>query len=162
VAGVADLIDHNQKRLETGGIDVKAGITDLHDSIFWLKDLTPFSAGMAAGATLPTMDAPQIAWEYWNGSRWSALAVTGSSLALTFRGTGSVAFRVPNDIEPLSLNGVSGRWIRARLVAGGYGLVRIVSWQDADTGKLNFHPMVEYRPPTLEVVRLGYRWRSAE
>ena len=160
--GVGDLIDHNQKRLETGGTDVKAGIADLHDSIFWLKDLTPFSAAMAAGAKLPAMDDPSVAWEYWNGAAWAPLAVTASATARTFRATGSVSFVVPDDLEPTTVNAVDGRWIRARLVAGGYGLVRIVSWKDADTGKLNFHPMVEYRPPTLEVVRLGYRWRSVE
>jgi hypothetical protein len=160
--GVGDLIDHNQKRLETGGTDVKAGIADLHDSIFWLKDLTPFSAAMAAGAKLPAMDDPSVAWEYWNGAAWAPLAVTASATARTFRATGSVSFVVPDDLEPTTVNAVDARWIRARLVAGGYGLVRIVSWKDADTGKLNFHPMVEYRPPTLEVVRLGYRWRSVE
>jgi predicted phage baseplate assembly protein len=161
-AGVGDMINHNQSRLETGGIDVKAGIADLHDSIFWLKDLTPFSAAMAAGATLPSMDDPTVAWEYWNGAAWAPLAVTASAPVRTFRATGSVSFVVPADLEPTTVNAIDGRWIRARLVAGGYGLVRIVTWKDADTGKLNFHPMVEYRPPTLEVVRLGYRWRSAE
>ncbi|MDB4881912.1 MAG: hypothetical protein JWL95_678 [Gemmatimonadetes bacterium] len=160
--GLVDLINHNQPRLANGANRVNKGIEHLRDSLLQLEELTPFSAGMAAGAKLPAMDAPQLAWEYWNGSRWATLAVNASAQVRTFRATGSVTFRVPDDIDAKSLNGVSARWIRARLVAGGYGLVRIVTWRDADTGKLNFYPMVEYRPPTLEVVRLGYRWRSPE
>jgi hypothetical protein len=161
-SGIADLIAHNKPRLKDGGDFVKGGIVELRSSLSHFQELTPFSAGMAAGAKLPTMDAPQIAWEYWNGAAWAPLTVTASTTVRTFRATGSVNFVVPRDIESTTVNAIDARWIRARLVAGGYGLVHIVSWRDADTGKLNFHPMVEYRPPTLEVVRLGYLWRSSE
>jgi baseplate J-like protein len=126
-----------------------------------LEQLTPMSAAMAAGATLPTMTDPVVAWEYWNGRRWATLAVAGAATARTFRSNGPVTFTVPDDIEPSVINGVTGRWIRARVTSGGYGLVRVVSWKDAASGKMNFYPIVEYRPPTIEVVRLGYLWRSA-
>jgi hypothetical protein len=162
VASVSGFSTHNETRIDEAGASVKESSKQLRTALDNLEDLTPFGLALAAGATLPSMDDPSIAWEYWNGAAWAPLAVTASATVRTFRATGSVGFVVPDDLEPTTVNAVQGRWIRARLVAGGYGLVRIVSWKDADTGKLNFHPMIEYRPPTLEVVRLGYRWRSAE
>ena len=156
----------NEGRIEAAASNIAKGAGSSADFINAALDklgqLTPFSAAMAAGAKLPSMDDPQLAWEYWNGARWTPLAVTASATVRTFRATGTVTFVVPNDVEPTMVNSVEGRWIRARLIAGGYGLVRAVTWKDADSGKLNFYPMVEYRPPTLEVVRLGYLWRSAE
>ncbi|MEO5817966.1 MAG: putative baseplate assembly protein [Gemmatimonadaceae bacterium] len=161
-AAARDFRSFNDTRFLKGGNFVKSGAASAKAAIFDLSQLTPFSAAMAAGATLPSMDDPTLAWEYWNGARWTPLAITASATVGSFRATGTVTFVVPPDVEPTNVNSVDGRWIRARLVAGGYGLVRAVTWKDADSGKLNFYPMVEYRPPTLEVVRLGYRWRSSE
>jgi hypothetical protein len=153
---------NNEARVDEAGASVKESSKQIRTALDNLEDLTPFGLALAAGAKLPSMDAPTIAWEYSNGAAWAPLAVTATATVRTFRATGSVSFVVPNDLEPTTVNAVEGRWIRARLVAGGYGLVRMVSWKDATTGKLNFYPMIDYRPPTLEVVRLGYRWRSAE
>ncbi|MEP6732184.1 MAG: putative baseplate assembly protein [bacterium] len=159
-------VPFNEARIEAAAKnivkDAGSSVDKINHAFHQLGQLTPFSAAMAAGATLPSMDDPQLAWEYWNGSRWTPLSVTASATVRTFRATGTVTFVVPSDVETTKVNSVDGRWIRARLIAGGYGLVRAVTWKDADSGKLNFYPMVEYRPPTLEVVRLGYLWRSAE
>jgi hypothetical protein len=162
LSSVSGFASHNETRIDDAGKAVSSSSGWIRTALDNLEDLTPFGLALAAGAKLPTMDAPTIAWEYWNGAAWAPLAVTASATVRTFRATGSVSFVVPDDVEPTTVNGVDARWIRARLVAGGYGLVRMVSWKDATTGKLNFYPMIDYRPPTLEVVRLGYRWRSAE
>jgi predicted phage baseplate assembly protein len=153
--------DLNNDRIVAAAGLAKQSAQFVRSALDALEELTPMSAAMAAGATLPAMADPQLAWEYWNGRAWQALAVAGTATARTFRAHGPVTFAVPLDIETSTINGVSARWIRARLVSGGYGLVRVVSWEDAASKKMNVYPIVEYRPPTVEVVRLGYLWRSA-
>ncbi|GJG89723.1 hypothetical protein tb265_49040 [Gemmatimonadetes bacterium T265] len=152
----------NRTRIQDSGQSATIGAQWAENALAGLAQLTPFSAAMAAGATLPAMADPILAWEYWNGSRWAPLAVAGSALAVTFRADGPVAFTVPDDMEVLTVNGAAARWVRARLVSGGYGLVRVVTWKDAESGKVAVYPIVEYRSPTLDRVQLGYRWRSAE
>lgn len=134
---------------------------DATDALTFLEQMTPMSAAMAAGAVLPSMPTPQLRWEYWNGRVWSGLTVAGTPEALTFRGNGPVTFTVPEDIEPTTLNGVTSRFVRARLTGGGYGIVRTVSWKDETSGKTNFFPVMLYRPPNISLVRLGYAWTSA-
>jgi hypothetical protein len=70
-----------------------------------------------------------------------------------------LTFSVPDDIEPVEYSGLTARWIRARLTAGGYGIVTLVSWKD-DVGQIHFFPIVQVRPPNLEGLRLGYVYRS--
>ncbi len=155
-------VDDVRPRVQQAGVRMHSSAHGDELVLNSLKQLTPFSAAMAAGASLPTMATPVIAWEYWNGSRWQALAVTGSPLARTLRADGPISFTVPDNMEPVELNGVTARWVRARLVSGGYGLVRVVSWKDETSGRVAVYPIVEHRSPTLERILLGYRWRSAE
>ena len=152
----------NQQRIVDAGGQIKASAQNTEDALDALEELTPFSAAMAAGAALPTMPAPVVTWEYWNGKRWRRLTVVGTAEARTFRGDGPITFTVPDDMERVKAAGVEAKWIRARLVSGGYGVVRTVTWKDVDSGKTNAIPVLSHRPPTVEMVRLGYRWRSAE
>ncbi len=152
----------NETRVGEAGGHAKSSLEHAGNALDHLDELTPFSATLAGGVPLPFMTAPAVAWEYWNGRRWVGLGASGTPESLTFRAGGTeVAFTVPADAEPIEHAGTTARWIRARLTGGGYGIVRTVSWKDADTGKLNFYPIVEIRPPSLELVRLGYHWRSA-
>ena len=153
--------DTNEIRIDNAAIWVRSSAFDTELALKQLAQLTPSSAAMAAGATPPFMDAPVLTWEYWNGAGWRALSVNGTTAARTFTGDGPVTFTVPNDLDATTVNTVNGRWIRARLVSGGYGVVRTVNWTDQTTGKIQYMPIVEYRPPTLEHVKLGYLWRSA-
>lgn len=125
-----------------------------------LEELTPYGAALAAGATLPSIADPVVAWEFFDGRKWRGLEVEGAAEAINLTGSGPVTFTVPERIAPGEIDGVDGTWIRARLVAGGYGIVRLVAWKDENTGATNFFPVVEYRPPVLERVRLGYTYRS--
>ena len=58
-----------------------------------------------------------VAWEYWNGSSWSALSgVTDGSNGFTTTGLQNVDFTVPTDWEAVSLNGETPLfYIRARV-----------------------------------------------
>ncbi|MHB1224677.1 MAG: baseplate J/gp47 family protein, partial [Gemmatimonadaceae bacterium] len=162
IAAFGAFVTDNQGRVQRAGNRLQASAERDELVLESLKQLTPISAAMAAGATLPSMATPVVAWEYWNGSSWRALAVSGTPLARTLRADGPISFTVPDDMEPVELNGVTARWVRARLVSGGYGLVRVVTWKDATSGKVAVYPIVEHRSPTLDRVTLGYRWRSAE
>ena len=154
----------NEANVVTAGGKMKDAAGNFRNVLDQLEELTPFSAALAAGGTLPSMDPPQVVWEYWNGRRWTALGAMADAAAprsLTFEESNAqVRFTVPEDAEISEYTGVKARWIRARLVAGGYGLVRTVTWKDENTKKLNFYPIVETRPPHIEMLRAGYTWRS--
>jgi hypothetical protein len=151
---------NNLTRIQNAYGQVYTAAEDIDVSLDYLSQLTPTSAAMAAGGTLPSMAAPVVVWEYWNGSAWRSLSVTGSSDALTFQGDGPVSFVVPDDIDAVNHAGTTARWIRARLVSGGYGLIRVTSWEDAVSKKINYFPIIETRPPTMDRVQLGYLYRS--
>lgn len=151
---------NNLARVTQAGINARFDGQSSAAALDELGKLTPTSAAMAAGAKLPTMDDPVVVWEYWNGARWTSLTVSGPADAIRLRDDGPVKFTVPDDIDTTTLNNVEARWIRARLTSGGYGLIRTVSWLDANSGKTNVFPIFEVRPPTIERVLLGYTWHS--
>lgn len=153
---------HNLQRVQdsitwvSNGASWVRGVTDA------LAQLTPTSAAMAAGATLPKMAIPVVTWEYWNGQRWNTLPVTGAATATSFRGDGPVRLTVPDDVTEIDVQGIAAHWVRARLLSGGYGSVRTVSWEDAESGKLMYFPLVQVHPPVIDAVRIGYRFASRE
>ncbi len=154
----------NQQNLTTVGNKVKNAADNFRNILDQLEAMTPFSAALAAGGQLPSMTPPQVVWEYWNGRRWASIQAAAAAPAprsLTFEeANAEIQFTVPDDAEACEYSGVTARWVRARLVAGGYGLIRTVSWKDEATQKLNFFPIVEFRPPNIELLRAGYLWRS--
>ena len=90
-------------------------------------------------ATRPsTLDSPpRLSWEYFDGSAWQRLDVRSPSSAAydthdlfhrNLSGTAdrTVTFEVPADAEPTSVAGREDSWIRVRIVAGEYVLVRYV------------------------------------
>jgi hypothetical protein len=157
---VADFYSQNLTRIQNSYGQSLIAAEDIDASLGYLAQLTPTSAAMAAGGTLPLMATPVVVWEYWNGSAWRTLSVSGTANALSFRGDGPVTFTVPGDMYVVDHAGTTARWIRARLVSGGYGLIRVTSWKDEASGKLNYFPIIETRPPTMDRVQLGYVYRS--
>jgi phage-related baseplate assembly protein len=153
-------LDHNVPRVKKAGVFARDAGLRANLALERLDTLTPIDAVRASGIKAPQMPAPVIAWEYWEGTRWRTLSVQGTADARTLRGDGPVTFDVPEDIEETEVSGTKARWIRARLVEGGFGTVRLVSWRDEKTQRLNFFPIVQVRPPTLDKVRYGYRYRS--
>jgi hypothetical protein len=158
--------NRNDTRFRNAASEMRQSTQDLVDALTELATMTPQAAALASGAQLPTMAAPVVAWEYWNGRRWVPLGATAAPTApgsLTFTEFASsgaeITFTVPDDIEPSDYSGVTTRWIRARLTAGGYGIVTTVKWKD-DQGHIHFYPIIQIRPPHIERLRLGYTWRS--
>jgi hypothetical protein len=156
----------NDKRFRDAETEMRQSSQDIIDALNLLKTMTPQAAALGSGAQVPTMSPPVVAWEYWNGRRWvplGASAATAAPGSLTFTEFGAagseITFTVPDDIEPSEYSGVTARWIRARLTAGGYGIVTTVKWKD-DQGHIHFYPIIEIRPPNIERLRLGYTWRS--
>lgn len=91
---------------------------------FYLASQAVFSrADMMVTLTfsLEAIDPPQyvaLAWEYWDGTGWTALVVTDGTAHLTRDGT--VTFTCPQ-IEPTAINDTPNHWIRVRIAEGGYG-----------------------------------------
>ncbi len=82
-----------------------------------------------------------IAWEYPGSSGWTPLAASLDTTS-NFRTTGAAVFRftVPR-ISRVSVNGVEGFWIRARLGSGGY--------EQAGTYAPNAAGVMTWTPPRL-------------
>lgn len=63
--------------------------------------------------------AVTLAWEYWNGSAWTALSgVVDGTAELTVDGT--VVWTIPSDWVAVSVNSVTQFWIRVRFTAGSW------------------------------------------
>ena len=52
-----------------------------------------------------------VVWEYWDGSAWQTLSVSGTAAALD--ADGKISFTQPVDWAVTTVNGYSGYWIRA-------------------------------------------------
>jgi hypothetical protein len=103
---------------------------------------------------------PRLLWEYWNGRTWKHLLGPINDDAANFMDSGEVHFTVPGDMSPTVVNNVNARWVRVRLAEGTYGRLRMVSWYDAISNRVNMMPIIEPRPPALEACFLGYTYRS--
>lgn len=104
--------------------------------------------------------AHTVAWEYWNGDRWEMLAASqippvGVMTPLDFTGTGFIEFVVPDDLAPTAIADQTALWIRARLLAGGYGYTDTIVFENGSSFEF-FVP----RPPSVSVVKLGYVWQD--
>jgi hypothetical protein len=111
-----------------------------------------------------------VVWEYWNGRDWVGFVPSpvippmGSNAQADFERDGLFTFDVPEDMAPLKVNDEEARWMRVRLVSGGYGFTATVAWSDANTtpNSPNKFTYVVSQPPALADFRLGYTWESAQ
>lgn len=103
---------------------------------------------------------PDVVWQYWDGHEWATL-VDAPGEAGKFVGEGDLKFTVPADLAPRAVQGQEGRWIRARLVNGGYGTVLTIGWPPDAPVAGNELKVVQPAPPALTAVRLGYTWYPA-
>ncbi len=114
----------------------------------------------------------QVFWEYWNGTDWVIFApspVKDSANQPDFgrdnlgrKNDDVFLFDVPEDMAPLKVNDQEAKWMRVRLVSGGYGFTARVAWLDANTSppSSNEFTYVIPQPPALAEFRLGYVWES--
>ncbi|PYI55180.1 putative baseplate assembly protein [Paenibacillus flagellatus] len=95
----------------------------------------------------PKVSIAQVVWEYWNGGSWVRLEA-GKAAEKLFYHPGNegkrrrLAFRCPNDLEPVYVNGHANYWIRGR----------IVQIENA------YAPMPVYLSPWMEDVRIRYEF----
>jgi predicted phage baseplate assembly protein len=99
---------------------------------------------------------PEISWEYWDGNGWSRLGLLADGTD-RLRESGTVRFRVPDDLEATSVSGHEDYWIRARLVGGNYGQPRYEITEDGRRGEVIERP----DPPKFSRVTLHYRQEGA-
>jgi hypothetical protein len=165
-------------------LDFKRAITPQHRMIEVLPQGNDPQPGVTFDRTLESLDAT-LAWEYWDGRNWSALDLAPDTpgaanfprrsnnqfqwadlfLPSDFQavrtvplGPMRVSFRVPTDVEATKVNNVQGRWLRVRLVNGGFGATYKVT---ATTGRgvASTTVAVYNDPPALEDLRAGYVWQ---
>lgn len=135
-----------------------------------LDKLTPEIAAAAAGVVKPKLPKATLVWEYWDGSAWkrlpelTSLASDGSASKgprNLRHGRGEVKFTAPHDWETSNVNSIETRWLRVRIVDGAFAIVKLVSWFDTQSQKINHLAISEPRPPLLDVFSIGYHWASA-
>lgn len=110
----------------------------------------------------------RVAWEYWNGREWALVPGPATSPTSypadldppSASPSGTVHLVVPGDMEPATVAGVEARWMRVRLVSGGFGVTRKVTWKEsaAENAETNSLTYVVSRPPALSSFKLGYSW----
>lgn len=125
---------------------------------------------------------PRLRWEFWNGTqrRWETLGESGTGAAnpathgfqdttaafgAATDSTQTIAFNVPAAMREVEVNGRTEGWIRARIVAGDYGVAATYVEQDAPNGAGGTMKVWRLIPPTyhapsLRSVQLGYTWDS--
>jgi uncharacterized phage protein gp47/JayE len=135
---------------------------------------------------------PVVAWEYWNGTRWSllttlvgtdsdalaldpdvqlgeshtrfqimatVLASTPPAIVTAWPQLESITFTVPDDFEPTAVADIQARWIRVRVVSGGFGYQQTLEWNvGGRSATVNQFTITVPRPPALSDFKMGYRW----
>ncbi|MET8412321.1 baseplate J/gp47 family protein [Streptomyces sp. NPDC005195] len=103
---------------------------------------------------------PQVAWEFFDGSGWRELSPltertqTHGARPRDLVGKGTITFSVPQGWAPLAVAGEEHRWLRARLFAGAYANLRILTLPSGEeTQQL---AIVEPRPPVLGPIEISY------
>jgi hypothetical protein len=79
-------------------------------------DTGPFSS-LVFDLSSPFVGWTTVAWEYWDGSAWSALTVADGTLSLLQTGVNSVHWVPPSDWATTAVDGVTGYWVRFRVDA---------------------------------------------
>lgn len=110
--------------------DLLPAVPAVNDAIYFGIDTTLANSGPFCSLVFDLSIAQSdctIAWEYWDGGAFVALSVqdntdaggamTGDAFDTT--GVGSVHWEQPTDWTTLSVNGIAGYWIRARVTGIG-------------------------------------------
>jgi uncharacterized phage protein gp47/JayE len=132
-----------------------------HVTVALFKSKTPLEQVTASSTTDL---AHEVAWEYWNGTKWVDLAVgDGTTDPADLSDTGVIRFDVPRDMVKTSVNNVNGYWARVRLLSGGYGVTATVTFTSPNPAGqpptiVNTFSYVIIQPPALAAFRMGYSW----
>jgi hypothetical protein len=135
-----------------------------------LVTLGPYPAAKLFGTQDAKLEAPKLVWEYWDGRRWKTLVPARAGLIDNLGIEDlkkappeiQVRFTVPKDMTPTRVSGIKARWVRVRIATGSYNRLRLVSWYDVESAKINFYTLIEPRPPALDLFALSYVYRSSD
>ncbi|HET6233110.1 MAG TPA: putative baseplate assembly protein [Longimicrobiaceae bacterium] len=133
----------------------------------------PANASAVPAPAKPSNDLT-LRWEFWNGvaQRWDTLGdsthagtVAGgragfadATNALT--ASAAVTFTRPPEMGPTTVSGVAGMWVRARIVAGNYG---VEARYQAATGTAGYTLVpATYAPPSIRSAALSYTYQATE
>lgn len=117
---------------------------------------TPEYAAAKGAITSNPLPAPQLEWDYWNGTSWQDLNPDTPipDLNMPPNDVESLTFTVQADMAKTRVNGQDGFWIRARLVSGGYGYLQTVQLPDKSTPPQMVIPVIV--PPALSQCTIQY------
>ncbi len=126
-----------------------------------------FELSDAASSTTPSASENlKVAWEYYDGRQWQRFGVcTAKGVDEVLKGTefddstyaltksGTVSFRMPEDVGPTTVSDLESFWVRARIVSGDYG---VPGTYVLDGEKWTWHDERPLRPPHFRALRLKY------
>lgn len=95
--------------------------TEAENDAVYFGGVSPFGVLKIDVDTVATYGADSLAWEYWNGSAWTALTIiydhtdsTAQDGLRSFQRDGHIIFSAPTDWASVEVDSQAGYWIRAR------------------------------------------------
>ena len=106
--------------------------TELEDDAAYFGGVSPFGIlSVNVSATVATYGADSLAWEYWNGTAWSALTIiydetdtTAQDGLRSFQQDGEIIFSAPTDWVASTIDTQEAYWVRSR-IASGFNITQI-------------------------------------
>ncbi len=123
---------------------------------------TPQDQFKIADSKAPKPLDHNVSWEYWNGFDWVPLAITSESTSPTpgdMNTADVIDFDIPPDLTPVEVFNQVGLWMRVRLVSGGFGFTKEITFEDGAGNDNNFVYVITV-PPALSDFRLAYVWQT--
>ncbi|GAA1061424.1 baseplate J/gp47 family protein [Agromyces bracchium] len=153
-------LDQTRARLDVVRADIDRAKAKLATAIDRLSRLSPTALAVELARPETTkLTPPRVDWEYYDGTTWRALGVSGDERVVSLMDSGALHFTVPDDISDVDLDGDVRRWLRARLAGGTFARMTLVSWVDPKN-TTNFLSVVEPRPPVIDRIEVFYTHRS--
>jgi hypothetical protein len=108
--------------------------------------------------------AVKLKWELGDGKTWIELGTAESAHEVheesgfsdttrAFTKPGAVTFRVPRSVTPIAKGGINSVWVRARIIAGDYGVEVRVETPAPSPPPRNITPL---GPPCVHSVQIDY------
>ncbi len=126
--------------------------------------------------------ALELAWEYWNGKRWTVLEPPTSlggeisddtaGSTLRFVEDGTISFACPGDIAPVEVQGEQHHWLRVRLAQGNYGVeagyreAGTVTTEDSQGNEITvpYYQLTQatLRPPSIRSLQIDFIYEEKD
>ncbi len=148
-------------------------------------DIT-LSVNLSDAKSIPDTKNILLAWECWNGFKWTEFAKTGltdksgsstcikegliySDTTYALTKSGSITFKAP-EIQAHSINGEENYWIRVRIIGGNYGEDGKVAYVPKPVIVNNEEIIITeaqyieptFIPPSVKEILIDYTYSSPE